>query len=204
MGHGGRSAEARPKMLSAAFVKTVTRPGRYGDGRGGYGLSLLVKPMASGRLSRTWSQRVRIAGRPANIGLGRYPVVSLSEARAAALKNARAIAQGQDVRGGGVPTFAEAVEKVIEIHRPTWKDGARSGDIWRSSLGAYAIPRLGRKRVGDVTTADVMAVLLPIWNEMRETARRLRQRIGAVMKWAVAQGYRRARSGRESAGGRNL
>ncbi len=134
MGHGGRSAEARPKMLSAAFVKTVTRPGRYGDGRGGYGLSLLVKPMASGRLSRTWSQRVRIAGRPANIGLGRYPIVSLSEARAAALKNARAIAQGQDVRGGGVPTFAEAVEKVIEIHRPTWKDGARSGDIWRSSL----------------------------------------------------------------------
>ena len=34
----------RPKQLSAAFVKTVKRPGRYGDGRGGHGLSLLVKP----------------------------------------------------------------------------------------------------------------------------------------------------------------
>ena len=187
-------------MLSAAFVKTVTTPGRYGDGRGGYGLSLLVKPMASGRLSKTWSQRVRIAGRPANIGLGRYPVVSLSEARAAALKNARAVAQGQDVRGGGVPTFEEAVEKVVEIHRPTWKDGARSADIWRSSLGEYAIPRLGRKRVSDVTTADVMACLLPIWNEKRETARRVRQRIGAVMKWAVAQGYRQDNPAGEAIG----
>ena len=35
-----------------------------------------------------------------------------------------------------------------------------------------------------------MEVLLPIWATKRETARRVRQRIGAVMKWAVAQGYR--------------
>ena len=41
-----------------------------------------------------------------------------------------------------------------------------------------------------MTTGDVMAVLLPIWSTKRETARRLRHRNGAVMKWAVAQGYR--------------
>ena len=41
-----------------------------------------------------------------------------------------------------------------------------------------------------INTADVMAVLVPIWNEKRVTARRVRQRIGAVMRWAVAQGYR--------------
>ena len=41
-----------------------------------------------------------------------------------------------------------------------------------------------------IGTADVMAVLLPIWAEKRETARRVRQRISAVMRWAVAQGYR--------------
>ena len=35
-----------------------------------------------------------------------------------------------------------------------------------------------------------MAVLLPIWTEKAETARRVRQRIGTIMKWAVAQGYR--------------
>jgi len=71
----------RPKKLSASFVKTVRRPGRYSDGRGGFGLSLLVKPTTTGRLSKTWSQRLRIHGHPVNVGLGAYPVVTLAEAR---------------------------------------------------------------------------------------------------------------------------
>ncbi len=191
MRNGGHVAERRPKTLSAAFVRSVTRAGRYGDGRGGYGLSLLVKPMAStGRLSKTWSQRVRIAGRANNIGLGRYPVIGLSDARAAALKNAQAIAQGLDPRGARVPTFAEAAETVIALHEPTWRHGARSAEIWRSSLRVYALPVLGSMKVGDITTSDVLAVLSPIWNEKRETARRVRQRIGAILKWCVAKGYR--------------
>ena len=37
--------------LTPHFVRTVTRPGRYGDGYGGYGLSLYIKPAAKGRLS---------------------------------------------------------------------------------------------------------------------------------------------------------
>ena len=52
------------------------------------------------------------------------------------------------------------------------------------------MPHLGDRCVDAVTTGDVMAVVLPIWSTKRETARRLRHRIGAVMKWAVAQGYR--------------
>ena len=51
-------------------------------------------------------------------------------------------------------------------------------------------PRLGKRSVADISTADIMAVLMPIWNEKPETARRVRQRISTVMKWAVAQGYR--------------
>ena len=31
-------------------------------------------------------------------------------------------------------------------------------------------------------------MLLPIWNEKRVTARRVRQRVGAVMRWAVDRG----------------
>ena len=54
----------------------------------------------------------------------------------------------------------------------------------------YALPRLGTRPVNRIHTSDVMAVLLPIWNEKRETAKRVRRRISAVMRWAVAQGYR--------------
>ena len=47
-------------------------------------------------------------------------------------------------------------------------------------------PRIGALPVSAVTTADVLAILTPIWHDRPETARRVRQRIGAVMKWAVA------------------
>ena len=182
----------RPKRLSATFVKTVNKPGRYGDGRGGFGLSLLVKPTSTGRLSKTWSQRIRINGTQVNIGLGAFPVVTLAEARAAALANRRAVAQGRDPRNKpyDIPTFEQAVERVIAIHEPNWRAGARSAEIWRSSLRTYAMPRLGRKPVNKITTSDVLAVIVPLWTTRRETARRLRQRIGAIMKWAVAEGHR--------------
>ena len=59
-----------------------------------------------------------------------------------------------------------------------------------AEVGDYAMRRLGQKRVDQITTADVMAVLIPHWHTKSETMQRVRQRIGTVMKWAVAQGYR--------------
>ena len=55
---------------------------------------------------------------------------------------------------------------------------------WRSSLATYVLPAIGSKRVDEITTADVMACLAPIWTTKAETAKRVRQRIRAVMKWA--------------------
>ncbi|MDE0367081.1 MAG: tyrosine-type recombinase/integrase [Gammaproteobacteria bacterium] len=182
----------RPKRLSATFVNTVNVPGRYGDGRGGHGLSLLVKPASAGGFAKSWAQRIRLDGKAANVGLGAYPVVTLARARQKALANARVVSEGRDPRdrASRAPNFEQAVEKVIEIHAENWKDGGKSAAQWRASLRDYAVPKIGRKRVDRISTKDVMEVLLPIWSAKRETARRVRQRIGAVMKWAVAQGYR--------------
>ena len=178
-----------PKRLSATFVKTITRPGRYGDGRGSHGLSLLVKPMKLGGHSRTWSQRLRINGKPVSIGLGSFPIVTLAEARKAALENRRALAQGHDPRTS-VPTLARASERVLAIHSASWKDGARSAQIWRNSLRDYVLPQLGSVRVDRITTADIMAVLLPHWAPKHETMRRIKQRLSRIFRWAVAEGYR--------------
>ena len=74
--------------LTAAFVRTVkpdSRTRTYGDGRGGFGFTLVVQSNGFKR----WYQRVRIKGRPTNIGLGGYPLVTLAEARVLALENAR-------------------------------------------------------------------------------------------------------------------
>ena len=183
----------RPYRLSAGFVATVREPGRYGDGRGSGGLSLLVKRTKRGDLAKSWAQRIIVDGRPRNIGLGTWPHVTLAEAREKCALNRAARRRGELVLTGRkrtIPTFAEAAEKVIAIHAAGWKDGGKSEKQWRASLETYAMRRLGRVAVNRINTADVMATLLPIWNEKRETARRVRQRISAVMRWAVAQGYR--------------
>ena len=182
----------RPSKLSATFVKQVAEPGRYGDGRGSHGLSLLVKAALDGGVTKSWSQRIRVDGKESNIGLGAYPIVTLARARVKALENRRAIEQGRDPRDrtGGIPTFERAADIVIELHKATWRDGAKSEAQWRASLRDYAFPKVGGKVVSEITSADVLAILMPIWNEKRETARRVRQRIGAVMKWAIAEGHR--------------
>ena len=182
----------RPYRLSARSVETVQEPGCYGDGRGSGGLSLRVKRIARGQLSKSWGQRISVDGRPRNLGLGTWPHVSLAEARQKCALNLLARQRGELVTGRRrtVPAFEEAVEKVIAVHRVGWKDGGRQEKLWRASLRDYAMPRLGGRPVDRIHTSDVMAVLLPIWNEKRVTARRVRQRIGAVMRWAVAQGYR--------------
>ena len=90
--------ESHEKTQSAlrGLVRNVNVPGRYGDGRGGLGLSLLVRPASRGVVAKCWTQSVRIDGKPTSIGLGRYPVVPLATARAKALENARAIDEGRE------------------------------------------------------------------------------------------------------------
>ena len=183
----------RPTTLTAAFVQRIREPGRYGDGRGGYGLSLLVKPQTSnGRTSRTWSQRLRVNGQIVNVGLGSFPVVTLSQARDKALENKRTLAEGVDPRNSAasMPSFEEIADKVITLHAESWRDNGKSQKQWRASLRDYAFPALGDKPVAAISSSDVLAVLVPIWNTKRETARRVRQRIGSIMKYAIAAGLR--------------
>ena len=184
------SNPARPAVLSASFVRTANEPGRYGDGRGGHGLSLLVRPTRNGRWSKTWSQRLRVNGKPVMIGLGAYPIVTLAEARAKCLENRRAVERGRDPRGDGVPSFAQAAERVIALHARQWKPGSRSEQQWRTSLETYAFPQLGAKRVDLVTVGDILAVLADPWTTRSETARRLAQRISTILKWAMGAGHR--------------
>ena len=182
----------KKKRLTAAFVRSVDQPGVYGDE---HGLRLRVYQSRKRKsISRQWIWRGTVNGVRRDAGLGGFPYVTLAEARQTAFEYRKIARAGGDPlalkRQPDVPTFAEAVETVIGIHREGWKDAGKSEKQWRASLRNYAMRRLGRKRVDEINTADVMAVLIPHWHTKNETMRRVRQRIGAVMKWAVAQGYR--------------
>ncbi|MCY4666109.1 MAG: tyrosine-type recombinase/integrase [Acidimicrobiaceae bacterium] len=183
------SSPSRPKVLTAAFVRTINRPGRYGDGRGGHGLSLLVKQTANGRWSKTWAQRLRIGGRTVSLGLGSYPAVSLALARERALTNRQAVEEGRDPRRRHAVTFAEAMAAVIDLHRPNWKPTGNTEQQWRSLLAHHIDPTIGPMPVADVAAADVVAVLDRVWDRP-ELARRTARRISTTMKWAMGRGLR--------------
>lgn len=180
--------------LNPAFVRSVRPCGKVRRYRDGNGLYLLVRP-ASRSSGKLWVQRLAVHDRERELGLGlgSADTVTLKEARRIALENRRIARSGGDPRGAGrsVPVFADAVESVIAVHQPTWKDGGeRHAEDWRSTLGVHAYPRIGRMRLDEIAPGDVLAVLAPIWTERPGAARKVRQRIGTVMKWAVAQGYR--------------
>ncbi len=121
-------------------------------------------------------------------------MVRLAEAREAALQNRKLARAGGDPlaarrQSEAIPTFEEASQRVHDLHLPNWRN-VKHGDQWISTLRAYAFPHFGKKRVDAINSADVLSALMPIWNSHPETARRVKQRIGTVLKWAIAQGWR--------------
>lgn len=183
----GRKLQAERKLLNAAKVKQTTEPGKYYDENGLY---LRIKPSGA----KTWAQKIIINGRQRELGLGSAALVTLSEAREMARIYRKAAREGRDPiaerkRESSVPTFDEAVAQVFALHEPSWRNKKHAAQF-RTTLEQYVSPVCGQKKVNDVTSQDVMTALTPIWITKAETARRVKQRIGVVMKWAIAQGHR--------------
>ena len=173
--------------LTAASVRAAKKPGKYYDR---HGLIMRVAPGGS----KQWVWRGTVRGRRRDIGLGSVAYTTLAEARDIAYEYRKIARAGGDPatlrRSTTVPTFAIAVERVIAAHRGGWKDGGKSEENWRSSLQRYAYPDIGSMPVDEITTADLVRVLLPIWHEKRETARKVKTRMSVVMRWSVGAGYR--------------
>ena len=174
------------KALSAAFIRSAP-PGRHCDGQGLY---LVVQPTGT----RSWVQRLVIRGRKRELGLGSTALVSLAEARERALSNRKLARAGGDPlaekrRAEGMPTFADAAARVVEAKRAGWRSPLHAR-TWLHSLERHAFPRIGSRPVSEVASADVLEVLTPIWHVKVQTARNVRQRISAVMEWAIAMNLR--------------
>ena len=182
-----------PRRLSAAFVQTITTPGRYGDGRGGFGLSLLVKDTtAAGRVSRSWSQRLRLDGQPFQIGLGSFPRVTLAAARQKALANLRIVEAGGNPRRqpNATPTFEQATERAIEVLRPGWRPGGKAEHQMRFLLTEYVHPHVGKRRIDAIQPVELLEFLAPLALDKPATGAKVKARIGQVFQWSIAQGLR--------------
>src|SRR5690606_7985233 len=89
----------------------------------------------------------------------------------------------------GIPTFREAAARVLAAHRKTWRNEKHEKQ-WSRTLETYVFPQIGNLQVSEITGPMIRNVLADIWLAKPETARRVRQRIGTVLDWAYASGYR--------------
>ena len=166
--------------LTAERVKSIRKRGLHGDGG-----TLYLAVVKGG--SKSWVQRVTIDGKRRDIGLGGFPYVGPAAARRKAMENRMAIAAGRnpiaEKRRSSIPSFAVAARRTHAMLKPRWRN-EKHADSWMQTLERHAFPTLDR-----IERADVLAVLIPIWGTRPETARRVRQRIRAVLSWAWAHGF---------------
>ena len=171
--------------LSATRVKALKEPGRHSDGGG---LHLYISK--AGR--KSWVLRMTIDGRRRDMGLGGFPSVSLARAREKAADSRAAVAEGRDPlaekRAPAMPTFREAAIAVHEANKPRWRN-ARHIASWIQTLERHAMPTLSNTPLDRINRGDVLGVLTPIWTTRPETARRVRQRMRTVFRWAMAHGF---------------
>ena len=171
--------------LTATKVRSLTTPGRYGDGGTLY---LNVAPGGS----KSWVQRLAVDSVRHDIGLGGFPLVTLAEARDKAFENRRTARGGGDPlaakRKKKVPTFRQAAVFTFEANKGRWKNGKHTKN-WMQTLEKRAFPVIGDKPVDRVRPEDVLRIVAPIWTKHADVARKLRQRIKATLAWAQAHGH---------------
>jgi integrase len=174
------------KKLNAVAVRNA-KPGKYADGNGLY---LIVEDSGS----KHWILRTVIRGRRRELGLGGLMTIPLSEAREEAARMRRIARKGGDPLAERrqerriVPTFEEAARQVHAARAETFRNVKHRAD-WLSSLAMYAFPAFGSRPIDQVTSADILTALTPIWNAKAETARRVRQRIRIVFDWSKVNGH---------------
>ena len=179
--------------LTKKQVSDLSKPGRYGDGNGLY---LVIAPGGQ----KNWTQRVRIDGKRTDKGLGGVGKVSLAEARKVATVNLAAIQKGWNPWANGrapveapdlppaeAPTFAEALSTIHRLNAPEWGEG--TAKRWKKRMEIHAEALLDRE-VDNITRRDLAALLTPLRRDHYETARKVRQGLAKVFRWARANDYR--------------
>ena len=193
-----RGGNLDTRTIEAA--KPRMAPYRLSDGSG---LLLIVKPGGA----KMWMARVTVAGRRRDMGLGGFPLVSLRHAREKAAAARRQAAEGLDpiaernrlardreaqrmaADEASARIFRTVALACIQAEAPGWKN-KRTATLWESSLERWAFPTLGAMPVDSIDRATIRRTINAVWASRPATGRKVLRRIGAVLRYAAAHGWR--------------
>lgn len=187
------------KLRNWKPTSTDLPPGRYAvtcEGARG----LYVRLFDSGSI--TWIFRYKLHGKARQMALGPYPAVSLAAARDAARKAYADVKAGIDpieaqraaelAKVADVArrvTFADYMVEYLADRVDTFKTD-KQAKLWQATLKTYALPHIGNLYLNEIDERHIQAILAPIYNEKRETARKVVQRVAAIMAAAIDEGLR--------------
>lgn len=181
---------ARPlHRLSATQVKAAP-VGKHSDGGG---LWLYKRPDGGAQ----WVLRYTIFGRRHEMGLGKYPDVTLREAREEADRWRAVVRQGKDAIKEREKLRREAESNLhilrdialdaFESRKAELKGDGKAGR-WFSPLELHVLPKLGKMPVSEIDQRDIRDTLSPIWHKKADTARKAINRLAICMRHAAALG----------------
>lgn len=181
------------KPLTATEVKNAKPKEKEYSLVDGQGLKLRVLPSGSKQWQLNYYRPTN--GKRANLNLGRYPDVSLVQARKSALEARELIAQRIDPQ----EHKEQKLQEHKAIHEHTFLNVSKEWfeikkhditpdyavDIWRS-LDLHIFPSLADTPVKQITAPQVIDLLKPIEAKgSLETVKRLVQRLNEVMNYSA-------------------
>jgi integrase len=178
-------------MLHSALREITARnlpAGKHADGQG---LWLVKRSREAGK----WVLRVVVSERRREMGLGRWPDVSIAEARQQAAE-ARRLCRGQSdpiemrrraKRIQAKLTVKQAIEGCFEARKAELKGDGGAGR-WMSPMSVHVIPKIGKSAIEELDQHAIKAVLDPIWHQKPEAAVKALNRLSLTLKHAAALG----------------
>ncbi len=162
--------------------------GKFADGQG---LWLIKSKRESGK----WILRIVVDGKRREMGLGRWPDVSIAEARQSASEARRKLRGGinpiqqrqQQKQRSNRLTVSEAIQGCFEAKQAELKNDGKAGR-WMSPLNVHVLPKIGSKAIEDIDQHELKKLLGPIWHEKPAAARKALNRMNLTLKHAAALG----------------
>lgn len=158
----------------------------------GEGMVLLVHPNGS----KYWRLRYRFGGKEKMLALGKYPEVSLADARARRDEARKLLANSVDPSENKKAVKVEQEQEAITFEVVA-RDWHASNQKWSISHSARVLKSLednlfaviGKRNIAELKTRDLLIPIKAVESSGRlEVAARLQQRTTAIMRFAVQSG----------------
>lgn len=163
----------------------MAKPYKLADGEGLY---LLVQPNGA----KIWRQRYYVDGAEKLKSFGKYPLVTLAEAREKRFALRRALAAGEPLEPAAAPPVELTFEEIARRWHGNRKESLNPAHEQRvlSRMERDVFPEIGDRPIRSITAPDVLAMVRKIEDRgALDISRRANQCVGQVFRFAIANGW---------------